>query len=165
MKRQLLHTTKGKIVDLIEKGKITYEDLIGSVYTSAETLKQDVVDEKLSAKEINKISQSIKEKISNYWYDNHKIRKVIYIVTYKFEKLEKIYIGKDETDCTNYLCSVDIDLICQDIEKHGPVQKITKDFLWKSYTANRKELSNKEAHYIEKYGSTDRAIGYNQKTR
>ena len=70
----------------------------------------------------------------------------------------KIYIGKHSTDNLNdgYMGSGVV--LKQAIKKYG-VENFTKDIL--EFCDKEVELNDLEKHYIDKYKSTDKSIGYN----
>ena len=80
----------------------------------------------------------------------------IYKITNKING--KIYIGKHSTDNLNdgYMGSGKI--IKQSIKKYG-IENFTKDIL--EFCDKEVELNDLEKHYIDKYKSTDKSIGYN----
>lgn len=80
----------------------------------------------------------------------------IYKITNKING--KIYIGKHSTDKLDdgYMGSGKI--IKQAIKKYG-VENFTKEIL--EFCDKEVELNDLEKHYIDKYNSTDRSIGYN----
>ena len=80
----------------------------------------------------------------------------IYKITNKING--KIYIGKHSTDNLNdgYMGSGVV--LRQAIKKYG-VENFTKDIL--EFCDKEVELNDLEKHYIDKYKSTDKSIGYN----
>ena len=85
---------------------------------------------------------------------------VIYRITYPNGK---IYIGQDRTDSINYFGSASSDLIAQDFTREERLNfTITRDILWQSDSASRREINQKEIALIHRYKSNDPAIGYNQ---
>ena len=70
----------------------------------------------------------------------------------------KIYIGKHSTDNLNdgYMGSGVV--LRQAIKKYG-VENFTKDII--EFCDKEVELNDLEKHYIDKYKSTDKSIGYN----
>lgn len=86
--------------------------------------------------------------------------KVIYKIHYPNGK---IYIGKDLTDSINYFGRANNDLIEKDFKREQKDNfTITKEILWKSDTANDKEVNKKEIELILLHQSNNPTIGYNQ---
>jgi len=85
---------------------------------------------------------------------------IVYRITYPNGK---IYIGQDRTNSINYFGSASDELIAKDFT---PEQRrsfrITRDILWESETATRKEVTRTEIDFILRYHSNDPSIGYNQ---
>ncbi|HRK36904.1 MAG TPA: GIY-YIG nuclease family protein [Burkholderiaceae bacterium] len=85
---------------------------------------------------------------------------VVYRITYPNGK---IYIGQDRTNSINYFGSASDDLIARDFsEEQRKSFTVTRDILWKSETASRSDLNQKEVELILQYRSNDPQIGYNQ---
>jgi len=85
---------------------------------------------------------------------------VIYRITYPNGK---IYIGQDRTDSINYFGSASSELIAKDFTREARRSfTITRDILWESEKASRKEINQKENELIRLHRSNDPAIGYNQ---
>ena len=80
----------------------------------------------------------------------------IYKITNKINC--KIYIGKHSTDNLNdgYMGSGKI--LKQAIKKYG-VENFTKEII--EFCDKEVDLNDLEKHYIDKYNSTDKSIGYN----
>ena len=86
--------------------------------------------------------------------------KIIYKITYPNGK---IYVGQDRTDSVNYFGSASGKLIERDFTREQRKNfAIRRDILWESATANRSEVTAKEAEFILALRSNDPAIGYNQ---
>lgn len=85
---------------------------------------------------------------------------VVYRTTYPNGK---IYIGQDRTNSINYFGSASSELIAQDFSwEERQSFTITRDILWASDTASRRELNRVEIEMILKHGSNNPAIGYNR---
>jgi hypothetical protein len=85
---------------------------------------------------------------------------VVYRITYPNGK---IYIGQDRTNSINYFGSASDDLIARDFsEEQRKSFTVTRDILWRSETASRSDLNQKEVELILQYRSNDPQIGYNQ---
>ena len=84
---------------------------------------------------------------------------VVYRITYPNGK---IYVGQDVTDSINYFGSASSALIAKNFT---PEQRrsftVTRDILWESETASRREVTEKEVEMIFQFQSNDPAIGYN----
>ena len=86
--------------------------------------------------------------------------KVIYKITYPNGK---IYIGQDLTDSINYFGSASSEIIAKDFTRKERADFIIrKEIIWESDTASDSEVTKKEIEFIQKLGSNDPAIGYNQ---
>jgi hypothetical protein len=86
--------------------------------------------------------------------------KIIYKITYPNGK---IYVGQDLTDNINYFGSVNGALIAKDFTREQRRDfTIRKEILWEAESASQSDVTQKELEFIQKLGSNDPAIGYNQ---
>lgn len=89
--------------------------------------------------------------------------KVVYRITYPNGK---IYIGRDETDCIDYVGSHRTGhgtALARDFTRAQRRDfTIRKEILWESATASVATLRRKEIELIRLYRSNDPAIGYNR---
>lgn len=90
-------------------------------------------------------------------------RGVVYKVTYPNGK---IYVGSDVTDDINYFGSAHSPSIEADFNRESRrVFSVTREILWESETASRREVVAVEMGFIRRLGSNDPAIGYNRHPR
>jgi hypothetical protein len=87
----------------------------------------------------------------------------VYRITYPNGK---IYVGKDETDDVRYFGSPQRHLIAADFPD-GARQSftITRDILWFSPTADRRETNAVEKRFILELRANDPEIGYNRRPK
>jgi hypothetical protein len=85
---------------------------------------------------------------------------VIYRITFPNGK---IYVGKDETDTITYFGSPNATLVASDFtDEERNSFSVTRDILWRSETASRREVNQKEMEFILRLRSNDPEIGYNR---
>jgi hypothetical protein len=85
---------------------------------------------------------------------------VVYKITYP---KGKIYVGSDLTDNICYFGSASAKHIAEDFtreERHRFT--VTREILWESATAPKREVLRKEQEFIKELRANDPAIGYNR---